>query len=218
MGISRSNLEAVLVYAVNDPTNSIGGLNDMGDVLLLQDRLLLLLELYEFGGKLELLVADLEADLAVRLHRCTVFFKHCFFEVLEVFTDWFCIPLEGLSYLRLIQSDTNELDELGLLEWPGSIQLHLSPLGVPCQIEARPVGVACYLDPPIARLNFSIPAVLRIMSHLVAPVLPEPNTIWLDTTVRQELPCSNHEVSQRLIADNTLGNSFTHREIVAELS
>ena len=132
--------------------------------------------------------------------------------------EYSCIPLEGLSYLRLIQRDTNELDELGLLERPGSIQLHLSLLSVSRQIKARPVGVARYLDPPIARLNLRIPAVLRIMSHLVAPVLPEPNTIRLDTTVRQELPCSNHEVSQRLIADNTLCNSFTHREIVAELS
>ena len=74
------------------------------------------------------------------------------------------------------------------------------------------------LDPSIARLNLCVPAVLGVVCHLSAPVLPESDPLCPDSALSQEAVGSCHEIPERLTADHSLLDRITHCQVVDQLT
>lgn len=73
--------------------------------------------------------------------------------------------------------------------------------------------MASHFDPPIAALDLCVPAVGGVVSHLVASVLPESDTLSLYTILCQEQEGTSHEVSQSLVSNKSLRHCFLHCDI-----
>lgn len=74
------------------------------------------------------------------------------------------------------------------------------------------------LDPPIARLDLCVPAVLGVVRHLSAPVLPESDPFCLDAALSQEAVGSCHEVADGLAADHSLLDGITHCQVADQFT
>ena len=48
------------------------------------------------------------------------------------------------------------------------------------QVKAAPVSQARTLYPAVGTFDLCIPAIFRIVGHLILQVLPEPEPLWID--------------------------------------
>lgn len=69
------------------------------------------------------------------------------------------------------------------------------------------------LNPPVGSLDLSVPAIVCVVSHLVAAVLTEADTLLFDSNVEQELVSPGQEVSKGLILQNSLVKSLPDRVV-----
>jgi len=65
------------------------------------------------------------------------------------------------------------------------------------------------LNPLIRAFDFSIPAVVGIMGHLLGLVLAEADGLGFDATGDQEHVSASHEVSEGLVFDKSLSDGLT---------
>jgi len=77
-----------------------------------------------------------------------------------------------------------------------------------CEVEGRPITVASHFDPAVRCLNFGIPAVIGVVSHLVAAMLSEADGLSLDSALSQEQVASRNEIRHCLILDHSLLESL----------
>lgn len=68
-----------------------------------------------------------------------------------------------------------------------------------------------HLNPPVGSLDLSVPAIVCVVSHLVAAVLTEADTLLIDSNVEQELVSPSQEVSKSLILQDSLIKSLPDR-------
>lgn len=79
-----------------------------------------------------------------------------------------------------------------------------------CEVEGRSVTVASHFDPAVRCLDFSIPAVVGVMSHFVAAMLSEADCLCLNAALSKEQIASRNEVSHCLILYHPLIKSLLH--------
>ncbi len=72
------------------------------------------------------------------------------------------------------------------------------------QVKSRSVCKANTLKPAIRALNFSIPTVLGIVSHLILQMLAKPEPLLIDTNPSEKQIRSCNEVTKSFIVNNTL--------------
>mmetsp|Transcript_21214 Transcript_21214/g.46792 ORF Transcript_21214/g.46792 Transcript_21214/m.46792 type:complete len:208 (-) Transcript_21214:580-1203(-) len=78
------------------------------------------------------------------------------------------------------------------------------------QVEARSIGDADALQPPVRREDLSVPAIGRIVGHLSGKMLPEAQLLLVHPRKDEECLSPDHEVRQGLVVDDALGHSITH--------
>jgi hypothetical protein len=83
---------------------------------------------------------------------------------------------------------------------------------VSSQIVSRTVSNTDALNPTVAQLNFSIPAIASIVSHFVPQVLSESKAVSSNTRSQQEQMRSAQEITQSLIRNHALHKSKTKNE------
>ena len=130
------------------------------------DSFFLLLKADHLFGKGKVSAVDVEGHVTV-FHLSHVLLLLLVLKTLDVVGDEFGVFLELFGNLGLGDLSVNEVDRLFLLELPPGDQFHFTGLGMSLDVEARPVGVTGYLDPAITGLNFGIPTVIGIVSHLI---------------------------------------------------
>mmetsp|Transcript_5149 Transcript_5149/g.8467 ORF Transcript_5149/g.8467 Transcript_5149/m.8467 type:complete len:371 (-) Transcript_5149:212-1324(-) len=79
------------------------------------------------------------------------------------------------------------------------------------QIVTGSISVTNAFDPSVAGLDFQIPAVSCIVSHFRCQVLTESQTSGVHTNAFHKELGTGHKVGQRLIVDQTLGDSIAGR-------
>ena len=99
------------------------------------------------------------------------------------------------------------LVHLGLLESLLDNHAALGLLGMHSQIERAAVRAADTLNPAVARLDLSVPAVAGVVCHLIAHVLAEAHAIRVDTNSLEEKEDAAEEVAKRLVVHHTRRNS-----------
>ena len=79
------------------------------------------------------------------------------------------------------------------------------------QVECGAISVASDLNPTVASLNFSIPAVVSVVGHLVRAMLSKADCLTANTDRDEEhiSPCD--EVTKSLITNDALADSLTDR-------
>ena len=65
------------------------------------------------------------------------------------------------------------------------------------EVVATPVSNPDALNPPVAALDFSVPAVNGVMRHLVLFVLSEAQTGRVDANINKKIPGDSHETRNR---------------------
>mmetsp|Transcript_17506 Transcript_17506/g.45773 ORF Transcript_17506/g.45773 Transcript_17506/m.45773 type:complete len:253 (+) Transcript_17506:659-1417(+) len=100
----------------------------------------------------------------------------------------------------------------GLLQRHGGFDRLTRRLGVRRQIVRGAVGTADALDPAERGLQFGVPAVARVVRHLIPHVLSEAEPGDISPDRHQELEDPTHEVPEGLVVHRPVGHS------VAELS
>lgn len=88
----------------------------------------------------------------------------------------------------------------GFREFLLSGKFSAGSFGVIGEIKGTPVGTANTLDPAVACVALSVPAVARVMSHLIAHVLTEAEPLGTNPHHHEELVDTAHEVAQGFVA------------------
>lgn len=77
-----------------------------------------------------------------------------------------------------------------------------------CEVEGRSITVASHFNPAIRCLNFSIPAVVGVVSHLIAAMLSEADGFSFDSALSKEQVASRNEIRHCLIFYHSLLESL----------
>ena len=209
LGVGLSLTEAVLEDTVDDTANTERRLDDMRDELLFLSDLGLLSESNHLAGKDEFLLASSDGDGLVLSDGGSESFLDIVGSLLEEGHD------KGLFLLELLAEDLlvevgNSVDEGdGLRETTGSHELSLGVLHVLGKIEGGTIGVAGDLNPTVRGLDLSIPTVIGVMSHLGRSMLSEADGGGLDSDGAQELEGSGDEVTNGLVANDSVSDGLT---------
>mmetsp|Transcript_37929 Transcript_37929/g.46221 ORF Transcript_37929/g.46221 Transcript_37929/m.46221 type:complete len:253 (+) Transcript_37929:740-1498(+) len=208
----------MLEHTVDDAADTKGRLDDVRHELLLLSVLGLGGEADHFTRQLELLaflgrdldglsLGDLGSEGSLGL----------LVSVLKEIDDELLLLLELLADDLLVENGDSGGDSDGLGEAAGSHELNLGLLHVLSEIEGGAIGVSSDLDPAVARLDLSIPAIVGVMGHLVRAVLAEANGLALDADSAEELVGPGQEVADGLIADHaaTHGLANGHHDWLA---
>ncbi|KAF1760178.1 hypothetical protein GCK72_008424 [Caenorhabditis remanei] len=124
------------------------------------------------------------------------------------------IPISSsrLNLLRILLETLSKKCHIRLglhhihVDHPSLVQLPIRRLEVLLEIVTSFVCVSDAFDPSVRRQNFSIPAVLSIVSHLVREMLTEPETTVVDTDFHEELMATGH------YAKTYIGNSLSNSD------
>jgi hypothetical protein len=124
------------------------------------------------------------------------------------------IPAESLADDLLVELDCLPLRDDGLLERLSNDQVRARALGVHGEVVRRAVRAADTLDPACRRLDLRVPAVLRVVRHLVAHVLAEAEARGVDADAREEEVDARDEVAERLVRDEALVDGRADRHVL----
>jgi len=103
---------------------------------------------------------------------------------------------------------TNNVNFLWLLEFLLCDEFDAGGLGVLGEVVGGAVGAPDTLDPAVRGETLGVPAVARVVRHLVGHVLPKPQFRRVDAHFHHELLDAGHEVAQRLVRNQALNTQF----------
>ena len=90
------------------------------------------------------------------------------------------------SMRRVVVQGGLRQDLNGFVELLKGLQIDARGLGVCVEIEGTAVRETDALDPAVGALNLRVPAVLRVVRHLMRQVLPEAQPLHVDTGLLQK--------------------------------
>ena len=203
----------VLEQGVENASDTEGGLDDVGGVL---SRVLgagAFLDHQEILCDLDGAVSnawDFESDLAVLAQvlgqRLALFLRGGGKGGL----DGLAVLLVEGTKLFLVNLGSELLDDEGLSELFAHDERSTSLLGMDSEIVCASVGAAYTLHPTVAGEQLSIPAVGRVMRHLVSHVLAKPDFRLVDAKLLQEKLDAGQKVTEGLVIDDAIGNGLAN--------
>jgi hypothetical protein len=134
--------------------------------------------------------------------------------LLKKFLHRSAITAESLADDLLVELDRLPLRDDRLLESLPDDQVRARALGVHREVVRRAVRAADTLDPASRRLDLRVPAVLRVVRHLVAHVLAEAEARGVDADACEEEVDARNEVAERLIRDEALVDGRADRHVL----
>mmetsp|Transcript_163428 Transcript_163428/g.397212 ORF Transcript_163428/g.397212 Transcript_163428/m.397212 type:complete len:453 (-) Transcript_163428:337-1695(-) len=99
------------------------------------------------------------------------------------------------------------------IEHASGLERHAAGLHVVLQVEAGAVSMTDALHPARRHQDLGVPAVGGVVCHLGAEVLTEPETLVLDAHLHHETVRPAHEVSKRLVTDDTALHGLAKRDV-----
>eukprot|EP00982_Pelagococcus_subviridis_P014608 31342-Pelagococcus_subviridis.AAC.47 len=124
------------------------------------------------------------------------------------------VLLERLAHVLLVRLAHENLGDDRLVVAFVRGELNLALVAVRFQVKRAPVREADALDPSVRALDLRVPAVLRVVRHLVLQVLAEPQTLQVDADLLEEHVRARDKVRQGFVRDDPLRDRLSrgHQE------
>ena len=206
-----SHVEGVLEHAVHDAPDPERGLDHGGREVAPRDLLGFHGDLHHAGQNLHLAGGGGERRFTVggdfRVQR------ECILRAQrgERVGHRLDVLLERLAHVFFVGLHHEHLFRPGLGEALVCGELRAALGAVRLEVKRAAVGEADALYPPVRALDLGVPAVLRVVRHLVLQVLPEPQARGIDADLEQKQLRARDEVPQRLVGDDALGDGVARR-------
>jgi hypothetical protein len=217
LSIGFTNLETVFENAIDDTANTVGGLNYVRNVLLLEGGFSLLGEGDMCGQQGELLLFLSDCDLTIGSKISSELSLSFVVSLIEEVNDMRQVFLELFSKDFLFQRNESACN----LNWLGKRtschQLGLCLFHVTFKIKGRAVRVTGDLNPSIGGFNLSIPTIVGVVSLFFLAMLSESNGLSLDTNAEQKFVSPRNKVSHSLILEDTFLKVFFYGKLVISI-
>mmetsp|Transcript_17757 Transcript_17757/g.39759 ORF Transcript_17757/g.39759 Transcript_17757/m.39759 type:complete len:303 (+) Transcript_17757:1137-2045(+) len=145
---------------------------------------------------------DVDADLAFCLGRRLELLQLVRGQAAEMIADCLCLPFEDLPHAgQCLLGQGISLDNARLLKGRAGSQAGVGGFRVHREIVCRSIRDAHALDPPECHLNLRVPAVARVVRHLVGEMLTKPHVLRLAARPHEEEISPSDVVPERLVSD-----------------
>lgn len=203
----------MLDHAVQDTANTEGGLDDIGGVLAGVLNAGALLNVDEILVKLNLArsnALDVDLDLAILGKVQRQLLAQILGERLNGSLDGLGILLETRTELLLLDIDLVLLNAKRLSAGLAHHKRGTGLVLVDSQIVSAAVSTADTLNPAVAGLQLSIPAVGGVVSHLVSHVLAETELGGVNAQLHEEGVDASQEVTKSLVVNQSSLNGLAN--------